>query len=222
MQSQKIIDEKQSYPEFKIDLSWTIPVQISILGDFSAGEGDRFIDRAALLQQGHPSFRDEYNEPSACIAPTNFQRKDGTAVYSFIVDDRPLEFHSHKGRRVITGITGSKGADLVFCRLSPDEIEKNPEAFGKNIEIIHIPGDTLFNLKFDGQVAHQFRTSDPDSCKSAFFAVSVHPAEDEGLSGKKKKLVHNDQGSIPDLTIPVPSLALSSYRFSEEQRKCAD
>ena len=56
-------------------------------------------------------------------------------------------------------------------------------------------------LRFSGTVYHQFCPE--DYSENAFFAVSVHTNEAEGLSGELLDMVLANQSSIPLLTEPA-------------------
>lgn len=196
---------KLSGPRSQLSISTgdgdSLPIEVTLIGKFPPGAGKFFVDQAFERQAKHPEFLDEFNEPSAIIGKTNFQKNDPTAVYTFGVDKRDLVFHRHAGHRAITGITGSHGCNLKFSLCTPEEAEKEPEAFLDRMYIVHIPADTQFMLRFSGTVYHQFCPGDYN--ENAFFAVSVHTNEAEGLSGELLEMVLDNQSSIPLLTEPA-------------------
>jgi hypothetical protein len=178
-----------------------LPIEITITGKFPQGAGKFFVDHALEKQTSHPEYLDEFNEPSAIIGKTNFEKNDPTAVYTFGVDKRDLVFHRHAGHRCITGISGGQGCLLKFSLCTPEEAEKNPELFLDRMYIVHIPGDRQFMLRFSGTVYHQFCPVDYE--ENGFFAVSVHTNEAGGLSGELLDMVLANQSSIPLLTEPA-------------------
>ncbi len=184
-----------------------LPIEITVTGQLPAGTGSLFVENALLQQSNHPEFIDQYNEPSAVIGKTDFDRIDHTAVYTFGVDKRDLVFHRHKGHRVITGITGGKGCVLKFSLCSPSDARKQPELFWKNLYVVQIPGDRQFVLRFSGTVYHQFCPASPD--ENGFFAISVHTNEATGLSGDLLQTILNNNGNIALLTEPAPPQVLS-------------
>lgn len=175
-----------------------LPIEISIIGQLPAGSGKKFLESAFKIQEAHPLFLDEYNEPSALIGKTNFLQKDPTAIYTFGVDTRELVFHRHVGHRVITGITGASGCILKFSLCTPEEAEACPREFLEQLVVVEMPSDCMFTLRFNGTIYHQFGPMNPN--EKAFFAVSVHTDEAKGLSGKLLEKVLANEGSIPLLT----------------------
>jgi hypothetical protein len=184
-----------------------LPIEVTVTGQLPPGTGSLFVENALLQQSQHAEFIDEYNEPSAVIGKTDFDRIDHTAVYTFGVDKRDLVFHRHKGHRVITGITGGKGCILKFSLCSPSDARKQPELFWKNLYIVQIPGDRQFVLRFSGTIYHQFCPASAE--ENGFFAISVHTNEATGLSGELLQTVLNNKGNIALLTEPAPPQVLS-------------
>jgi hypothetical protein len=179
-----------------------IPTQISVINTFPKGYGDVIVERGFAQQEKHDNYLLEYNEPSAKIFDASFKKADPTVMYTFGTGKEDLVFHRHAGRRAITGITGSEGALLKFSHTTSEEMEKNPNVFFDNMVYVYLPADSQFMLKFDGNTYHQFGPLHKDH--NAFFAVSVHPQEDQNLSGELLEKVHNGEASIPILTEPVP------------------
>ena len=196
---------KLSGPRSQVSISTgvgdALPIEVTLTGKFPPGAGKFFVDHALERQSKHPEYLDEFNEPSAIIGKTNFQKNDPTAVYTFGVDKRDLVFHRHAGHRCITGITGGHGCDLKFSLCTPEEAESNPELFLDRMYVVRIPGDRQFMLRFSGTVYHQF--CPVDNNENAFFAVSVHTNEAGGLSGELLEMVLANQSSIPLLTEPA-------------------
>lgn len=193
----------KAYDHLSIPVSnGMLPIELTISGKFPAGAGKYYIEHASRKQRMHPEYVDEYNETSALIGKTNFERNDPTAVYTFSVDTRDLVFHRHAGHRVITGITGNAGTVLKFSHCSPEEAEQSPQEFINKMIVVNIPGDRVFTLRFNGMIYHQFCPM--DRSEHAFFAISVHTDEAGGLPpGEILNIVHANKGSIPLLTEPA-------------------
>jgi len=179
-----------------------IPTQITLINTLPKGMGDIIIESGFKTQEKHPNYILEYKEPSAKIVDASFKKSDPTVMYTFGVGKEDLVFHRHAGRRAITGTTGSEGALMKFSYVPAEELKENPSAFFDNLVYVYLPGDTQFTLKFDGNVYHQFGPLHEDY--NAFFAVSVHPQEDQHLTGSELEKVHNGEASIALLTHPVP------------------
>jgi hypothetical protein len=180
----------------------SLPIEITVIGQLPKGTGKQYITSALKQQSEHPTYIDEYNEPSALIGAPDFTKADPTALYSFAVDKRDLIFHRHAGHRIITAVTGEKGCVLKFSTWSSEDGLAKDEDFIKNMYIVEIPGDRIFTLRFDGNIYHQF--SPKDYSENAFFATSVHTNEIGGLSGKFLQSVLAGKGNIPLLTLPIP------------------
>ncbi len=185
----------------------SLPIEITVTAKLPRGTGRYVVQNALEQQSNHPEFIDEYNEPSAIIGKTNFQKDESTAVYTFGVDKRDLVFHRHAGHRVITGITGDSGCVLKFSICSPEEAAKTPQKFLENLYIVEIPADRIFVLRFSGTVYHQFCPADPS--ENGFFAVSVHSDEAGGLTGELLDLVLSNKSTIALLTEPAPPQAMA-------------
>lgn len=182
--------------------STVIPTQITLINILQKWMGDIIVNNAIEMEQQHPNYVLEYKESSAKLADAHFKLQDPTVMYSFGVHKEDLVFHKHAGRRAINGTTGSGGAILKFSHVDFEDLKTDPDLFFKNMTVVHLPADSQFMLKFDGQVCHQFGPRDPNH--NAFFAVSVHPQEDQNLDGEILKEVHEGKASIPLLTEPVP------------------
>jgi len=184
----------------------TLPIEITVTGKLPPGAGSFLVENALQAQKKHPEFVDEYNEPSAIIGKTSFEKDDPTAIYTFGVDTRDLTFHRHAGHRAITGITGGRGCLLKFSLCTVEEVMQTPEKFLENLYIVAIPGDRVFVLRFSGTIYHQFCPA--DHSENGFFAVSVHTNEASGLSGGLLTTVLSNKGNIPLLTEPVSDQAM--------------
>lgn len=191
------------------------PIEITVVGRFPAGSSKVFFDSAFKQQKIHQEYVDEYNEVSAPIGKPTFNNTlsdtkysviDPTATYTFGVDIRDLVFHRHAGHRVIVGISGEKGCLLKFSLCTPEQAKKSPISFLKQLHIVHIPGNRMFCLRFNGTVYHQFTPVDYN--EKACFAVSTHTNEIGGLSGTLLKKVIAQEGSIALLTEPAPTKVL--------------
>ena len=192
-----------------------LPIEITIVGKFSADSAKAFVDVAFSQQAMHQTYIEEYNESSALIGKPTFPKKeaslndssiDPTAVYTFGIDTRELVFHRHAGHRAIIGIAGAMGCILRFSLCTPEEAAISPLTFLQKMYVINIPSGRMFSLRFNGTIYHQF--SPIDSSEKAFFAVSVHTNEAGGLSGSLLEKVLAGEGSIPLLTEPAPENVL--------------
>jgi hypothetical protein len=179
-----------------------VPIEVSVLGRLPLGAGRFLLANAFRQQRRHPEFVEEFNEPSARIGRTDFAMQDPTAVYTFGVGKDDLVFHRHAGHRAITGITGGRGCQLKFSLCSPQEARLDPWAFFRELYVVRLAPDRLFNLRFSGTVYHQFGPL--STSEDAFFAVSVHTNEAGGLTGALRDAVLADRGNIPLLTEPAP------------------
>lgn len=183
-----------------------LPTHISLVNVLGEGVGDLIVNSALAMEESHPNYVNEYGETSAKLYDARFKQGDPTVMYTFGVHKEDLMFHRHAGRRAINGTTGSGGAVLKFSHVEYKDLENDPELFFRNMSIVYLPGDVQFTLKFDGKVSHQFGPRDPQH--NAFSAVSVHPQEDQNLSGQLLEDIHNGKASIPILTEPVPQVVV--------------
>eukprot|EP01119_Soliformovum_irregulare_P000598 TRINITY_DN10421_c0_g1_i1.p1 TRINITY_DN10421_c0_g1~~TRINITY_DN10421_c0_g1_i1.p1 ORF type:complete len:546 (+),score=64.94 TRINITY_DN10421_c0_g1_i1:43-1680(+) len=203
----------QTYPSIQLPVPWGLPIEVVLIGQIGHGGGSALVDQVKRRQQRHPKYVDALDEPSAQIANTTLQSdderrsgvrsvEDKTAVYTFSVD-KSHPFHRHAGHRVFTACTGSSGAYLRFSTSTLEEIEQDPDIFLQKLSQVHIPGDCLFTIRFDGTVWHQF--SAVKDSNPAFFAISVHTDETGGqLSADLVKQIRSNQASIPALTQVLP------------------
>jgi len=194
--------EGPTFPGVSVDIPWGLPVEVQIIGSLPKGLGSLMYDMVTKYQGNHPEYILAFNEGSAKIMNTNFDFSDPTAVYTFSVDKEDLVFHRHEGHRCITGISGSGGALMKFSKVDHVEAKANPQSFVDNMFIVEIPEDSIFVLRFNGMVYHQFGPKDPNY--AAFWAVSVHTNERGGyLSDELLQKVLNGEGNIPLLTEPI-------------------
>ena len=200
---------KLSGPQSTVSISTgqdTLPIEITVTAKLPPGAGSFAVENALQHQEKHREFLDEYNEPSALIGRTSFEKDDPTAVYTFGVDTRDLTFHRHAGHRVITGITGSSGCLLKFSLCSVEEAFKTPEKFIEKLYIVRVQADRIFVLRFSGTIYHQFCPAEAGA--NGFFAISTHTNEAGGLTGELLQTVLSNRGNIPLLTEPAPPQAM--------------
>ena len=122
------------------------PVEVCLVAQLSPGSGDHLFARASGCQQHHETFVDALDEPSAKLFGVDFDRGERTAVYSFAVDAPGHPFHRHAGHRVFTAISGSGGAQLRFCTIDDDILERDPRAFLDSLQVVDVPPDSLFTV----------------------------------------------------------------------------
>ncbi len=192
-----------------------LPVEIFVVAKLPSGVGKEIVCDGLERQRKHKNFLEEYNEPSAKIANTDWEKGDLTTVYTFGVE-KDLVFHRHAGHRVITAVTGEFGAVLKFSSANPDEIKRNAQIFIEKMTIVELPPDTIFVLRFHGEVYHQFCPKNKNS--QGFFAVSVHTNELGGLDDEilLQKVIQG-HASIPLLTECIPK-EVESLFYQEEAR----
>lgn len=203
LEQMKAEDSKKiPFPTQSTPIPWGLPVEVQIIGTLPKGVGNLMYDMVTKKQAEHPEYILEFNEGSAKIMNTNFDLEDATAVYTFSVDKEDLVFHRHEGHRCITGMSGSGGALMKFSTVTNVEAKANPQSFVDNMFIVEIPADSIFVLRFNGMVYHQFGPRDPNF--PAFWAVSVHTNEKGGfLAPHLLEKVLNGEGNIPLLTEPI-------------------
>jgi len=191
-----------TFPKVSVDIPWGLPVEVQLIVTFPKGLGDLIYSMGVAKQEAHPEYIMAFHEGSAKIMNTNFALKDPTAVYTFSVDTEDLVFHRHEGHRCITGVTGSGGAIMRFSAVDHVEAKSNPQSFIDKMFVIEVPADSMFVLRFNGMVYHQFGPKVPGS--PAFFAVSAHTNESGGeLTPELLAKVLNGEGNIPILTEPI-------------------
>jgi len=195
---------KHNFPSVNTPVPWGLPVEVQILGTLPKGVGTLMYNMVTKEQAEHPEYILDFNEGSAKIMNTNFDLQDATAVYTFSVDKEDLVFHRHEGHRCITGMSASGGAIMKFSTVDHLEAKSNPQSFVDKMFIIEIPADSIFVLRFNGMVYHQFGPRDPQI--PAFWAVSVHTNEKGGfLAQDLLEKVLKGEGNIPLLTEPIPA-----------------
>ncbi|PRP86573.1 hypothetical protein PROFUN_05211 [Planoprotostelium fungivorum] len=182
------------------------PIEVVLLGRIGHGGGTALVEQMKQRQARHSRFVDEMEEPSSQLFNTALSKEeeyqDKTAVYSFSVD-RQHPFHRHAGHRVFTAISGSGGCYLRFSTATNQDLDISPTSFFQKMKEVHIPGDSLFTLRFDGRVWHQF--SSAVKRQPAFFAISVHTDETGGdLSLEVQNKVKSGDASIALLTELLP------------------
>ena len=187
-----------SYSMLRIPVPGESPIELLIYAKMPPGSADLEMRQSHVYQLAHETFTDEFFEASAKVFNTDFQLGEKTAVYTFLVGKKDLQFHRHEGHRIIVGVVGSGGAVFRFSHASPDEERRDPTLFVGKMSVIEMPPDCRFALRFSGRVYHQFGPLDP--AFDAVFAVSIHTDEAGGLSGDVLETVLQDQASIPLLT----------------------
>ncbi|HEY9802391.1 MAG TPA: hypothetical protein V6D25_18665 [Leptolyngbyaceae cyanobacterium] len=192
-----------------------LPIELFVVAKLPSRAGKEIVDDGLERQRKHNNFIEEYNEPSAKIANTDWEKGDLTTIYTFGVE-KDLVFHRHAGHRVIMAITGEFGAVLKFSSATPDEIKRDAQIFIEKMTIVELPPDTVFVLRFHGEVYHQFCPKNKSF--PAFFAVSVHTNELGGLNDEilLQKVIQG-QASIPLLTECVPK-EVESLFYQEPAR----
>ncbi|KAL0480668.1 developmentally-regulated protein [Acrasis kona] len=196
-----------TFPSVQLPVSWGLPIEVVLIGQIGHGGGSALVQQVKDRQKKHKEFIDELDEPSAKLFNTSLGEQvkkveDKTAVYTFSVD-QSHPFHRHEGHRVFTAVTGSRGCFLRFSTATKQEVEEDANAFIKQLSQVHIPGDCIFTLRFNGSIWHQFSAAGEGS--PAFFAISVHTDETGGqLKAEDMKKVLSNQASIASLTEVVP------------------
>ncbi|BAZ70613.1 hypothetical protein NIES4106_54080 (plasmid) [Fischerella sp. NIES-4106] len=193
-----------------------LPVEIFVVAKLPSGVGKEIVHDGLERQKKHKNFIEEYNEPSAKIANTDWEKGDLTTIYTFGVEKKDLVFHRHAGHRVITAVTGEFGAVLKFSSATLDEIKRDTQIFIEKMIIVELPPDAIFVLRFHGEVYHQFCPKNK-SCQG-FFAISVHTNELGGLDDEilLQKVIQG-HASIPLLTECIPQ-EVENLFYQEEAR----
>ena len=182
----------------------TTAVEVTLIAQLGAGAGSPLVQKAAGLQSLHPGFIDALDEPSARLGGLSLEN-DRSSLYSFVVGPRGHPFHSHASPRVFTAISGSSGAQLRFSTLPRPEFENLPERFVESLQLIDIPPDSLFTVRFGGGIWHQFANAKTGSVAPTLFALSCHPNEMAGIhDAEQAALIMNNQATIPLLTEVLP------------------
>ena len=182
----------------------TTAVEVTLIAQLGAGAGSPLVQQAADRQSLHPGFIDALDEPSARLGGLSLEN-DRSSLYSFVVGPRGHPFHSHAGPRVFTAVSGSSGAQLRFSTLPRPEFENFPERFVESLQLIDIPPDSLFTVRFGGGIWHQFANAKEGSVAPTLFALSCHPDEFAGIhDAEQVALIRNNQATIPLLTEVLP------------------
>lgn len=199
-----------TFPTATIDTRWTVPVEISLIGQLPHATGTTLYSRVIDRQRSHSRFVDELREPSAKLGATRLDLADKTALYTFSVGQEGHPFHRHQGHRVVVAVSGSGGCDLRFSSATLEEVQRRSAAFAEHLRVIRVPADSLFTMRFDGRCWHQFV---PTPCPTgvmtpfnpAFFAISVHTDETGGmLEERLRRMVERDEATIASLTELLP------------------
>lgn len=197
------LHKNETFDNVTIDIPWGLPVEVQLIATLPKGVGSMMYKMVTDAQKKHPEYILDFNEASAKIMNTNFDLHDPTAVYTFSVDKEDLVFHRHEGHRCITGMTGSGGALMKFSTVTNVQAKTDPQSFIDNMFVVDVPADSIFILRFNGMVYHQFGPKDPEI--PAFWAMSVHTNERGGeLTPELLKKVLDGEGNIPLLTEPIP------------------
>ncbi len=196
----------ETFPSARIDSqSGGLAVEVSLIAQLMVGAGNHLFASVSARQKAHADFVDELDEPSAKLGGTNFDKGDPTSLYSFVVGPKGHPFHRHAGHRIFTAVSGSAGAQLRFSSASVAQIEADPHSFVRTLQLINIPADCMFTVRFGGETWHQFAARTKDSIHPVFFALSCHTNELGGdLPEDLKQKVMANEATIPSLTTLLP------------------
>jgi hypothetical protein len=202
-----IVAATGSFPSVSLPSSTGgLSVDVNLVAQLGHGAGSALFTSVIHRQRQHALFLDELDEPSAKLASCDFAKGDATSLYTFAVGARGHPFHRHEGHRVFVAISGSSGARLRFCSVSPAELDKDPQLFLQRLRQVEIPPDCLFSVRFGGETWHQFAPLDSRSGAPAFVALSVHTNELGGnLAPELAAQVRSGTASIPSLTQLLPN-----------------
>ena len=182
-----------------------LPVEVTLIAQFTPGQGDVVIGDALRRQQAHPAFVDALDEPSARIGAMDLARGDPSSLYTFGVGANGHPFHRHAGNRMFTAVSGSAGAHLRFSTASQAQIEADPRAFLDALHVVEVPPDCLFSVRFGGGTWHQFIAARAGGPHPTLFAMSCHPDETAGaLDTAAQARVLDNTADIPALTDVLP------------------
>lgn len=201
------VEATRGFPTVRIaSRNGSLPVEVCLVAQLGPGGGDRLVASASGQQRGHASFVDALDEPSAKLFGTDLARLDATSFYSFAVGAGGHPFHRHAGHRVFTAISGSAGAQLRFSSLPDAVLDNDPAAFLDSVELVDVPPDSLFAVRFGGGTWHQFAHRDGTSTgHPVFFALSCHTNELGGIDDQSlAEQVRSGQADIPSLTELLP------------------
>lgn len=196
-----------AFPSARIpSASGGLPVEVSLLAQLGHGAGSKLFTGMKARQQAHQDYIDAFDEPSAKLAGTDFEKGDPTSLYTFAVGAQGHPFHRHAGHRVFTAISGSAGAQLRFSSATSAQLEQDPGYFQQTLRCVDIPPDCIFCVRFGGNTWHQFVPVSPHSRHPALFALSCHTNELGGeLSDSLKQQVVSNAATIPALTESLPA-----------------
>ena len=186
-----------------------LPVEVCLVAQLAPGAGNHLYAGVVARQQAHENFVDQLDEPSTKLHGSDFAKGDLSALYSFAVGPNGHPFHQHAGQRLFTAISGSSGAQLRFSSASNEQLEHDPQAFIDALQLINIPADSLFTVRFGGETWHQFVPLKPAAGHPAFFALSCHINELGGIhdEAERAQIIAN-QATIPSLTRLLPQNVL--------------
>jgi len=199
-----------AFPSARIpSASGGLPVEVSLLAQLGHGAGSKLFTGMKARQRAHQNYMDAFDEPSAKLAGTDFEKGDPTSLYTFAVGAKGHSFHRHAGHRVFTAISGSAGTQLRFSGATSEQLEHDPDSFTQTLRCVDIPPDCIFCVRFGGNTWHQFVPLSHHSRHPALFALSCHTNElGGGLSETLKQQVVSNAASIPALTEPLPACVL--------------
>jgi hypothetical protein len=190
-----------------------LPIEVSLIAQLGHGAGTHLNHSVAARQRAHGGFIDALEEPSAKLAGTRVDLDDPSALYSFIVGPRGHPFHRHAGNRIFTAVSGSGGAQLRFSTASDQDLLEDPGRFIAAMQIVNIPPDCLFTVRFGGGTWHQFAPLAKNSAHPVLFALSCHTNELGGdLTDDLKARIVAGHADIPTLTELLPDTVTALFR----------
>jgi len=203
MKLTRVVD---SFPSVTLEsFSGGLPVEVSLIAQLGHGAGDHLYNSVFAKQQHHQHYVDELEEPSTKLSGVKAEMNDMSSLYSFTLGAKGHPFHSHKGQRIFTAVSGSGGTQLRFSTASNDQIQQDPHQFIEALRFINIPPDCMFTVRFGSEAWHQFMPRAKSSLHPTLFALSCHPNELESIeSAALKEQISNDDATIPSLTELLP------------------
>lgn len=190
-----------------------LSIEVSLIAQLGHGAGTHLNHSVAARQRAHSDFIDALEEPSAKLGGTRVEMNDPSALYSFIVGPRGHPFHRHAGNRIFTAVSGSGGAQLRFSTASDRDLREDPGRFLAAMQIVNIPPDCLFTVRFGGGTWHQFAPLARNSVHPVLFALSCHTNELGGeLSDDLKARIVAGRADIPTLTELLPDAVAELLR----------